>query len=110
MDLIVKMRVKPGDKHVSKATIKMYTAEGADMGGQVLLEGETAETNLTIPPGGECRITEATLPLVYDPVQHAAMPADFTPNDPLTDPNRPVVTPQDKDAHAKVAAKSDYKK
>ena len=106
MDIIVKMRVKPGDTHVSKATIKMYDAKGVEMAGQLLLEGETAETNLMIPPGGRCEITEYERPLVYDPAQHAAVPADLTPEDPIESKK----TAKD-DAAAKPAPKADaYKK
>jgi len=83
MDIIVKMRVKPGDTEVSKATINMHDDKGAELPGQLLLEGETAETNLMIPPGGYCVIREYERPLVYDREQHAAVPADLTPEDPI---------------------------
>jgi len=92
MDLVIKMRAKPGDKHVGKAVIKMYDSTGADTGGQVLLEAETAETGLTLPPGGFCEITEAKRPVIYDSEQKAAMPVDFTPGDPLHTPTHPDVT------------------
>ena len=109
MDIIVKMRVKPGDTHVSKATIKMYDAKGVEMAGQLLLEGETAETNLMIPPGGHCEIRETEVPLVYDPVQHAAVPADLTPSDPLKPkPGDPVLTPHGKDKKPE-DTKADYR-
>ena len=89
MDFQIKMNVKPGDTHVSKATVKVFDAKGAETAKQVVLEGETAETRLTLTPGGRIEVTELERPLVYDPVQKAAVPADLTPEDPLTDPNRP---------------------
>jgi len=107
MDIIVKMRVKPGDTEVSKATINMHDDKGAELPGQLLLEGETAETNLMIPLGGYCVIREYERPLVYDREQHAAVPADLTPEDPIEGKakDRPVGTPSDKDAYPKGATK-----
>ena len=86
MDVVIKMRVKQGDKHVSKALIKMYDEDGVQLDGQLLLEGETAETGLTIPEGGYCAISEVRRPIIFDREQKAAMEVDFTPGDPLTQP------------------------
>jgi hypothetical protein len=76
----------------------MYDAEGVDVGGQFLLEAETAETQLSMPPGGRCEIVEVVRPTVInpdDPTQ--AVLGDLTPKDPLKDPHRPVVEPSEKD-------------
>jgi len=89
MDFTVKMLPHVGDKTVSKATITVHDANGIQTGGQYVLEGETAETRLTLVPGGEIRIKEAERPLVYDQEQKAAVPMDLTPDDKLSDPNRP---------------------
>lgn len=100
MDLVIKMRVKPGDKHVDKALIKMYNEDMSEMDGQLLLEGETAETGLQIPPGGFCTISEVKRPVIYDQEQKAALPVDFTPGDPLESPLRPDNTlPGQQQAH-----------
>ena len=106
MDLVVKMRVKPGDTHVSKALIKMYNEDMTEMDGQLLLEGETAETGLQIPPGGFCTISEVKRPVIYDQEQKAAVPVDFTPGDPLQSPLRPNNTlPGQQQAHPDDIAK-----
>jgi hypothetical protein len=89
MDFEIKMRPQPGDSELSKAVVRTYSAQGGQLSGQIVLEGETAETRLMLQTGGRIEITELNRPLVYDPEQFAAVPVDFTPEDTLTDPNRP---------------------
>jgi len=89
MDFQVKMMVKPGDTHVSKATVEVFDAKSASFTKQVILEGETVETMLNVPPGGRIEVKELERPLVYDQEQKAAVPMDLTPEDKLSDPNRP---------------------
>ena len=89
MDFQIKMMVKAGDTHVSKATVEVFDGKAASYTKQVILEGETVETMLNVPPGGRIEVKEVERPLVYDAEQKAAVPMDLTPKDPLTDPNRP---------------------
>jgi hypothetical protein len=71
------------------------------------LEGETAETNLSIPDGGYCQICEVVRPVVYNPETKGAEYKDLTPEDPLTSPDKPTMTPHKKADDEKV---SSYKK
>jgi len=68
------MRPQPGDEHVSKAEVRMFDASGMQVEGQFLLEAETAETRLTMPPGGHMEITEHERRDVFDAEQKAAVP------------------------------------
>jgi hypothetical protein len=74
MDFIVTMRPHPGDKVVSTAEIRMYDASGMQVEGQFLLEAETAETRLSMPPGGRMEITEHERRNVVDANQTSAVP------------------------------------
>lgn len=89
MDFQIKMNMQPGDAKVSKAVVKIFDNKGVDAYHQVILEGETAETKLMLTPGGRIEVSELERPLVYDAEQKAAVPADLTPDDKLSDPNRP---------------------
>lgn len=105
MNLVITMRPATGDQHVTKATIKMYDKDGADVGGQFLLEAETAETQLTVPPGGRCEVKEYERPIVYNPETCGAEYADLTPKDPLKkkldEPPPTTATPKGKDDQPK---------
>jgi hypothetical protein len=74
MDFVVTMKPHPGDKVVSTAEIRMYDSTGMQVEGQFLLEAETAETRLTMPPGGTMEITEHERREVFDAEQKAAVP------------------------------------
>jgi len=73
MDFQVKMMPHP-DKEIEKAVIKMYDSDGIALDGQFLLEAETAETRLHMPPGGRMEVTEYDRNEVYDTAQFATVP------------------------------------
>jgi hypothetical protein len=74
MDFQVKMMPSLGDKEVGKAVIKMYDSDGIALDGQLLLEAETADTRLHMPPGGRMEVTEYDRNETYDTSQFAAVP------------------------------------
>ena len=90
MDLVISMRVKPGDEEITRASIRMYDKGGVASGEQILLEGETAETQLTVPPEGRCVVEEISGAFVNDGAQKSAVPLGTTEGDPLD----PTATPQ----------------
>ena len=75
MDFQVKMMPTLGDQEVGKAVIKMYDENGMALDGQFVLEGETADTRLHMPPGGRMEVKEYDKNEVYDTSQHSAVPA-----------------------------------
>lgn len=111
MDFIVTMRPNPGDKVVSTAEIRMYDASGMQIEGQFLLEAETAETKLTMPPGGHMEITEHERRTVFDAEQKAAVPIGTAERESNIDsPNTPTpLTEKDIRKHEEEYAKKHEK-
>jgi hypothetical protein len=106
MNFVVKMMPDVGDKHVSKATIIMYDANGVQQEGQFLLEAETAETKLTMPPGGRMEVKEHERRDVFDMEQKAAVPIGTAEREVKEAADRPTATPhKDDKMHPKVEEK-----
>ena len=89
MNVRVSRDVKPSVWRLTSPPPSAVDAKSATATQQVILEGETIETRLNVPPGGRIEIKELERPLVYDQEQKAAVPMDLTPEDKLSDPNRP---------------------
>ena len=90
MDFQVKMMPNPGDKEVGKAVIKMYDESGIALDGQFLLEAETADTRLHMPPGGRMEVTEYDRNEVYDTAQFSTVPTGTAEREGnIASPNQP---------------------
>src|SRR6266850_6712904 len=89
MDFTVTMVVPAGEEATSKSVVKMYDANGIDMGGEVALDGLASNTTVMVPPGGHVEAREFVPPQVYDQDQSAAVPGDVVTPTPAPDPDAP---------------------
>ena len=91
MQFKIKLVPQPGDKSVERAEVVTVSASGGETSPKIILEGEKIDTDVTLLDGQTIHVRALERPLVYDREQHAAIPMDLTPNDPIT--GRPVSEP-----------------
>ena len=96
----LKLKGGVGDKWLGRATVGTKDKSGIENHDEIILEGETMETDINLQDGHELYVRWMERPVVYDKEQHAAVPADLTPDDPLIDPSlprpeHPIYNPQD---------------
>lgn len=96
MQFKIRLVTAPGDKSVERAAIKVVDKDGAFLEGQIVLEGETVEAEVTLSAGQTIEVTELIRPTVYDIEQKAAVPMDLTPEDKLKKRVTPPTTPEPK--------------
>ena len=91
MQFKIKLVTQPGDKSVERAEVVTVSASGGETSPKIILEGEKIDTDVTLLDGQTIHVRALERPLVYDREQHAAIPMDLTPNDPIT--GRPISEP-----------------
>ena len=94
MRVQIKLVIQPGDTAVNRAEVVTIDSQGMEGSQKIILEGEQINTEVDVGTGGRIEIRAIDVPVVYDRDQHATVPLDLTPEDPLTNPNKPTVTPQ----------------
>ena len=73
MKFKIRMMVEPGDKTINKAVITRIDEKGVKSLEQMVLEGETVETDVMVDPGCGMLVEELFPPTIYDDEQKAAV-------------------------------------
>jgi len=83
MQFKIRLVTKPGDQSIARAGVTKVNTQGVESLDQIVLEGETVETDVTLMEGEKVVIAALPQPMVEDKEQRAAVPMDLTPKDPL---------------------------